>query len=268
MTVVGRRLGLVLGVLAVGALAGMVTLKYQAPAAAQEKASGRITAEDLKGIDPDVLGRFIRQYMLDNPEIIMQAAQRLQQDQRTRSQAAQKSALAENRDAVFKDPRAPSLGPEDAAITVVEFFDYECGYCRKSLPAVQALIAANPDIRFVFKEFPILADTSVEAAKAALAAHEQGAYQEYHAALMSHGGRKQDAVLVRLAKEVGLDVEAFNEARNSGRYDAYLESTRELAAELGIRGTPAFIVGDEILPGALGQAALQRAVDTAREDAS
>ncbi len=223
-----------------------------------------ILADRLGIEDSDALGEFVRIYLLANPEAIFEAAQRYETRQREAQQAAMEMAVRANLNAIIDDERAPAIGPDDAAVTIVEFFDYECSACHMANAVLQQVMAENPDIRYVFKEFPILSERSVEAARAALAAGEQGAYLAFHNRLMQHDGRIDDRVLVEAATALELDLAAFNEARRSGRYDAYLEDLRALARSLGIRGTPAFIIGDRVYPSALPKSVLDDAIAAAR----
>ncbi|MEN8742916.1 MAG: DsbA family protein, partial [Phaeobacter gallaeciensis] len=143
----------------------------------------------------------------ENPEIVMEAVALLEKQQADAQAETQAEVLRSQRDLIERDPNAPVLGNPEGDVTVVEFFDYNCPYCRRVKPEVRALIEEDPNIRLVYREWPILGDGSVFAAKAALAARAQGKYEEFHWAMMAIKGRAQEATVLRVAEEVGLDLE-------------------------------------------------------------
>ena len=207
--------------------------------------------------------KIIEHYLLENPKIVMDAAEayRVQQEQEQQQQA--QTAIEDNMD-VLTHSEAPSIGPADASVTVVEFFDYNCGYCKRALPDVQKAVEADKDVRFVFKEMPILGPTSQTAAEWALAAHKQGKYFEYHSALMEFRGPKEEAQLAKIATDLGLDVEKMKQDAKSDDIQKLLEEDINLAQKIGISGTPAFIINGELYGGYLGEDGLQAAIDKAR----
>jgi protein-disulfide isomerase len=175
-----------------------------------------------------------------------------------------RKALTDQRDALEKDPLAPVAGNPRGDVTVVEFFDYSCGYCKRVAPALEALKAADPNVRVVYKEFPILGPGSVFAARAALAAHRQGKYEPLHRALMQ-ADALDEAVVRRLAAEVGLDVARLEKDMEAPEVMQALQGNQQLAAALDIGGTPAFVIGERLVPGAVGAEALQALVNQERE---
>lgn len=166
--------------------------------------------------------------------------------------------------ALFEDPETPVLGNPDGDVTIVEFFDYRCPYCRRVAPAVAALLAEDPGIRLVLKEWPILGPKSVEAARAALAAHGQGHYAAVHEALMA-GTLDVDAqAIVAFAAERGADPEAMRLDMDSDRVTRLLVMNDRLAAALRFTGTPAFVIGEQTVPGAVPIEMLREMVAAAR----
>ncbi len=155
------------------------------------------------------------------------------------------------RDELLNDPASPVGGNPDGDVTLVEFFDYQCPYCKKVLPSIQALLAEDRNLRYVFKEFPILGKASVFAARAALAAHRQGKYLEFHMAVMPAKGKLTEARVMRLAKTAGLDTDRLRRDMADGTIDDSIRRNLELASALNVNGTPAFVIGDTVVPGAV-----------------
>ncbi|MEM7642652.1 MAG: DsbA family protein [Pseudomonadota bacterium] len=206
------------------------------------------------------------QAILENPEIVMEAVSILQAREAAEAEAAARATLSENRNLLEQDPNAPVFGNPNGDVTVVEFFDYNCPYCRRVGPEIDALIAADANVRVVYREFPILGDGSVFAARAALAAREQGLYPEMHEALMAARGRVDERAVMMVAAEVGLDVDQLRADMEAPEVQAHIETTMQLAQELGFNGTPAFVVGDALAPGLLTTDQLQEMVAAAREE--
>lgn len=206
----------------------------------------------------------IKEYLVSNPEVIFEAvdAHREKQEQEQRAQA--ENAIGDNIDALTSGD-APSIGPADADVTVVEFFDYNCGYCKRVVPDIQAAVKDDPKVRFVFKEMPILGPTSRTAAQWALAANKQGKYFEYHVALMEHRGPKEDEQLSKLAKDLGLNVDKMKVDAASDEVQAQIDADVALAKKIGINGTPAFIVGKTLFPGYIGKDGLVQSIADERK---
>jgi protein-disulfide isomerase len=158
------------------------------------------------GLSEDRVKELVLEAIRENPEIVLEAVQIIEQREQQRQAAAAATVLSENRDLLENDPNAPVLGNPEGDVTVVEFFDYNCPYCRRVKPHIEALLEADPHVRLVFREWPILGDGSVFAARAALAAREQGKYQEFHWALMGIAGRAEEVSVIQVAEQVGLDV--------------------------------------------------------------
>lgn len=174
--------------------------------------------------------------------------------------------IAAIRDAVFNDPEAPVMGNPTAKTVLVEFSDYNCGFCRKTMPEVTALLKSDRRLKLVVHEIPVFGEGSREAATAALAAREQGKYPEFHRALMSMKGKADKVSALRVAREIGLDVERLQRDMQSRRISAQIDRSLALADEIGLVGTPSFIAGDRAVFGYLNKADLTELVAEARAE--
>ena len=190
--------------------------------------------------------KIIKEHLIKNPEIIQEALQELERRYAEKEQQRQQQQLAENKDLLLNEKYSYHGGNKDGDITVVEFFDYNCGYCRIALKNVMKLLEEDKNVRLVLKEFPILSESSQQAALAALAARKQGKYLEFHQALLSAKGGINTQAIERIAKKVGLDVKQLKEDMTSDEIKQALAKNMEVAQKLGIRGTPTFIINDHI----------------------
>lgn len=201
-------------------------------------------------------GQRVRAYLLEHPEVLEEAIRKLDQNRAVQAAASQTRALAGARSALERDPRDFVLGDPAAPITVVEFFDYRCGYCKAIAPEVLDLVQGEGDVRLVFKEFPILPDAggggigvSERASRAAIAAKAKGAYLPVHRDLMAARGL-DDAAIARIAQRHGLDARSLAARGGADAVDRQLADTHQLAQTLGVAGTPTFVVGDVVVPSA------------------
>jgi protein-disulfide isomerase len=219
-----------------------------------------------KTAELDPFEQRVREYLLKNPEVIMEALQILQQRQRAAEAENFKRAIAERSDEILNDPAAPVGGNPAGDVTLVEFFDYNCPYCRRVAPTVTELEEADPDLRIVYKEYPILGPGSQFAARAALAARKQGKYIPFHNALMQATGQVTEATVMKVAREVGLDTGQLRADMQDSAIDEAIARNLQLADALGIDGTPSFVIGDRLVPGAVELSTLQRLVARARRN--
>ncbi len=222
-------------------LALAVTLGMTACAPAQEPAN-RAEIEQI-----------VRDYILQNPEIIEEALIELQRRARQREQDAMMGAVTSSEDQLFGDSRDPSVGAEAPVVTVVEFFDYRCPYCTVANEWIQETLEAHGDqVRFVFKEFPIRGEQSTNAARASLAVWRiaPDSYEAFHNAVMNASGPLPDDRIDAFAVTAGVDVAAMRAEMESEDITRQLAEVRQLAQSIGITGTPFFIVGDTVIPGA------------------
>ncbi len=214
-------------------------------------------------------GAAVREYLLENPEVILEAINVLEQQNAVAEAAADKDLVAANADALFDDGYSWVGGNPEGDITLVEFMDYRCGYCRRAIPEVEALLAEDGNIRFVVKEFPILGDASVLSARFAVATkHVAGddAYKQVHDALMEFSGDVTEVTLRRIADGLGLNSDAIVAAMDSEQVTDEIAKTRELAQRLKISGTPTFVLGTEMLRGYLKADQMQQIADGVRAE--
>ncbi|MBS0155392.1 MAG: DsbA family protein [Nitrospira sp.] len=211
-------------------------------------------AKDTNGVStppPDVADAAIERYIRAHPEVIEQSLQAMELKREAEQKERQKVALKTKQDELLHDPLSPVSGNPKGEITLVEFYDYRCGFCKRAAPAVTELQKVDPRVRVVYKDFPILGEPSEIAAKAALASYTQGKHQAFHEALLeSHADMTKESIL-KIAAKVGLDAKRLEADMANPKWQAAIQKNRALARELGISGTPGFIVGNELVPGAL-----------------
>ncbi len=224
-------------------------------------------AQAAEPLSRDDVETIIKQYLHEHPEVILESVDAYRQKQEKLS-AEESSKNIEKHLGYLTAPDAPGTGNPKGDVTVVEFFDYNCGYCKRALPDLQALLKTDKNLRLVLRDMPILSPTSVTASQWALAANKQGKYFEYHVALMNHNGPKDDSVLEKLAKDVGLNVEQLKKDAVSQDIAKTIQEDMTVAEDIGIHGTPAFIVNGQLYPGYLGPDGLKGAIDTARKNAA
>jgi protein-disulfide isomerase len=206
----------------------------------------------------------IRERLLENPEMIVEAMERLQERERAAEADELKAMVQEHADAIFTSPASPVLGNPEGDVTLVEFFDYNCPYCRQAAPMLTEATGADANLRLVFKEWPILGPGSDDAARVALAVARHGKYEAFHEALMAQSGRVDKDTALSVAQELGLDVDQLEQDMADPEIAAEIDRNLELANALRITGTPTFIVGDEIIRGLVDLESLQRSIDDAR----
>ena len=197
-------------------------------------------------------GARVRNYLLQNPEVIFEAAAIMEQRQQELQSANDGDLISANSDAIFDDGHSWVGGNPEGDVTIVEFMDYRCGYCRKAFPEVEELIASDGNIRVIIKEFPILGEESVVAARFAISAQQQlgaDAYKGLHDAMMSYKGDMSVSGLTRLAETLGLDAAKITAHMDSDEVSAVIAANRALGERLQIAGTPSFIMEDHILRG-------------------
>ena len=197
------------------------------------------------------LEKKVLEIIRNNPEIIMEAIKILQAREAQFKQEQVDQNIKTSKQWLKDDKNAPVLGNPNGEITIVEFFDYNCGYCRRAFKTIMSLIEDNNSIKVVMRELPILGDASVFTAKASLAAQNQKKYKEFHIALMDNRGRNTEKSVLKIAKQIGLNIDQLKLDMNSSFVLTHIEESKKLSQSLGINGTPAFVFGNEIVPGAL-----------------
>jgi len=202
------------------------------------------TSEPFDAAQKDAIRAIVKDYLLKEPEVLREAFTELNKRQEVAAEAERKKALAE----LYKEDTPYSTGK--GKITLVEFFDYNCGYCRHAFSNVLSFSKEEKDVRVVFVEFPILSEDSRIASEAAIAATRQGKYFAFHQALITYKGPITEEVVYKVAGEVGLDVEKLKADMKLPEVKAKIESNLQLGSAMGIQGTPAFFIGDQAIPGA------------------
>jgi protein-disulfide isomerase len=223
------------------------------------------TAQEFNERQREELGKIIREYLLDNPEVLREAIQVLERKQKEAEETAAKAAIVEQAKEIYRSEADLVAGNPNGGVTMAEFFDYNCGYCKRAMPDVLKLIEADKDLRVVLKEWPILGEGSVYAAKAALASRKQGKYWDFHLALMQERSVNEPKVL-EVAQRIGLDVAKLKADMQAPEVQEVIDRNMKLAEALGLRGTPAFLIGEQLLPGALPYRVLEQTIATVRKD--
>lgn len=228
--------------------AALILLISSLEIAAQKKPRPR--TRKFSALQKKEIDRYIREYLLKNPTILREANEALlrrEEQEKQRSAAKNVKLLGSE---IFEDPNTPVGGNPKGDVTVAVFFDYYCGYCKRNLPHLAALIEKDPNVRIVYKEFPILSPQSQTAARAALAASRQGKYDDFHKALVGSSEVNED-IIKTLAATNKIDYPQLQKDMSDPRIDAELVQTAAIATSLGIEGTPAYVIGNHIFPGAV-----------------
>lgn len=236
----------------------LAILSVAGTTSAQSVTSNELRRSEIEGV--------IRDYLLKNPEIIVEALQVLEERKSVSAQKRQDEVLANRADEIFFDPDSPVTGNVNGDVTLVEFFDYRCGYCKRVYPTVKKVLAGDAGVRLVFKEFPILGPDSVFASRAALASRWQGKYVEFHDALMKSRGQLTKRKVLAIASDVGLDAKALRRDMTSraSEIDQIIKRNLDLAKDLSITGTPGFVVEDAVIQGAIDFASFSKLVAAIR----
>lgn len=212
-----------------------------------------------------MLDEIIRDFILNNPEVIIESLTRYEAQQRQAEEEQKRQALVASLDALQNDPDSPVVGNPEGDVTIVEFFDYRCPYCKRVAPLLEEILAEDPNVRVVLKEWPILSEESRYAARAALAANMQGKYWGFHMALMTLQGQLDEASVLQAAERLGIDVERMKSDMESEQVEAELQQVYQLAQRIGATGTPAFVIGDQFYGGAIPITSMRQAIELARE---
>lgn len=228
---------------------------FALPAAAQD-AFTPAQRDALKAIIVDVLR--------SQPELVLEALQALEKRQETENQALARAALRDKRSEIFEDASNPVAGNPQGRTVLVEFFDYRCPYCKQMDAPMKALAAEDRDLRIVRKDLPVLGPASVVASRAALASRAQNKYPAFHDAMMGFRGQLDDAAIFRIARDAGLDVDRLRRDMDDPAIGAQLQRNAAVAQALQIGGTPAFVIGDTLVPGAVDIGTLRSLIAEAR----
>ncbi|ESW92876.1 MULTISPECIES: DsbA family protein [unclassified Mesorhizobium] len=249
-----------LAMLAFGFVAGNPqTAKAGTAQLAQTASSGtKLDRTEVEGI--------VRDYLLKNPEVLLEAQQALEAKQKEEQRVASLGVIKDAKDQIFNSSFDGVVGNPNGKVTIVEFYDYNCGYCKRAIDDMRALTKADPDLRFVLKEFPILGPDSQKASVVSMAFHlmKPEKYGEFHNALLGGQGRATEAAAIKVALSLGADEAALREKMKDPSITEAFSKTYDLATKLAITGTPSYVVGNEVVFGALGQEVLAEKIEAAK----
>lgn len=229
---------------------------------AQSKARSKLDSKP-NPVQKEDIEKIVREYLLENPAVIREALQVLQQREELQRSATAKANLRALKSEIYSDADSPVEGDAQADVTLVVFFDYFCGYCKRSMPGLQTLLESDKSVRVVYKELPILGPQSLVAARAALAAGRQGKFVEFHRAMIEAESASED-VIKATAERLGLDYAQLRKDMLDPQISAALDRNIRLAEALNVNGTPAYLVGDRIIPGAIDANSLARVIQGER----
>jgi len=247
-----KHLSILAGALLLGlASTGLPTNSAQAQTNAPDKAATK---------------QMVREVLRENPEILMEALDNLRKQMESGQASESRNTLSGLRKELERDPDTFVAGNPAGDVTIVEFFDYRCGYCKQAQPVIEQLVKQDGRIRLALKEFPILGPDSVVASRAAIAAMRQKKYAPFHDALMATQGALSEARLLRIASDAGLDAARLRSDMDDPKIEKIIGRKHEIAESLGISGTPSFIIGDTLVPGVAELDKLQRLVAAARRE--
>lgn len=226
-------------------------------------------AFSLSPADKKEVEQIVRDYLLKNPELLRDVMQELEKKMAVEENSRRESALKENAKLIYDSPRGVVVGNPKGDVTVVEFFDYNCGYCKRAMDDMMKLVSADPKLKFVLKEFPVLGQGSLDAAKVGIALHMQDKdgkkYLKFHQSLLSGRGQVDGEKAKAAAREAGADMAKLEADLRSPEVEASLQESGMLADALGISGTPSYVMPNEVVPGAVGVADLKKRVDAVRK---
>jgi len=226
------------------------------------------SAQSFSDIQRSDIESIVRNYLIAHPEVLEEAMAELTKRQTAAESAKQQASVAENANAIFNSPRGVTLGNRDGDVSFVEFFDYNCGYCKRAMSDMLDLMKADPKLKVVLKEFPVLGQGSVEAAQVAVAVRMQDPtgkkYLDFHQKLLGGRGTADKARAMAAAKEAGLDIARIEKDLANPEVKATIEENFKLAESMGMNGTPSYVIGKQIVIGAVGMDNLKEKIGVAR----
>jgi protein-disulfide isomerase len=246
---------------ALALVAAVLALSAASIVRAADPAPTSLTGEQQKAVEA-----LIRTYILENPEVLIDSLQAYQARQKEAAEKESAANIAAFRKQLENNPHAPLAGNPKGDVTVVEFFDYRCGYCKQVFPAIQELLKTDGGVRYVFKEYPVLGPDSVVASRAAMAVWKMNPsqYLPFHSALMSSRGQLSEARIFEIATGLGIDGTKLKAAMADPQVDEALKTNFELGQAIGVQGTPAFIIGGKLAPGAISLEQMRQMIKEAR----
>src|SRR3954462_1411853 len=226
------------------------------------------SAQSFSDIQRGDIETIVRNYLLAHPEVLEEAMAELTKRQSAAESEKQQASVAKNADAIFSSPRGVTIGNKDGDVTFVEFFDYNCGYCKRAMADMIEIMKGDSKLKVVLKEFPVLGPGSVEAAQVAVAVRMQDPsgkkYLDFHQKLLNGRGQADKARALAAAKEAGLDMAKLEKDLTSPEVRATLEEHFKLAEDMGMNGTPSYVIGKQVVVGAVGREALAEKIGIAR----
>src|SRR3984885_12992595 len=226
-------------------------------------------AQSFSADQREEIGHIVKDYLLAHPEVMQDVMAELGKRHQAAEAEKHRAAVAQNKATLFSSPHQVVLGNPQGNITMVEFFDYNCGYCKRALPDMLGLLKADANLKFVLKEFPVLGEGSIEAARVAVAARMQDStgkkYIEFHQKLLGSRGPADKARALAVAKDVGFDMARIEKDMGSDEVKKTIDESMKLAEALGVNGTPSYVVGDEVVVGAVGLDALKEKLAAERK---
>ena len=223
--------------------------------------AGRSVAADEPKLSQQEIEKIVREYLLREPEVLAEALRRLQERQSAAAALKAKQAIHDQQQALLSDQASPVEGNAQGKVTIVEFFDYRCVHCRRVASTIDQIMRSNASVRVVYKNFPVLGEPSVLAARAAVAAQQQGGWPKLHRAMLSFEGDFTTETILALGASVGLDSAKLKTDMMSPATNEALQANLTLAAALGVDVTPTFVIGERVIRGALSAEAFQALVD-------
>ena len=226
-------------------------------------------AQSFSADQREEIGKIIKDYLLTHPEVMQDVMAELEKRQQSADAEKHRAAVVENKATLFSSPHQVVLGNPQGNVTMVEFFDYNCGFCKRAMTDMLDLIKTDNNLKFVLKEFPVLGEGSVEAARVAVAARMQDAngkkYIEFHQKLLGSRGAADKMRALAVAKEVGFDMPRLERDMGSDEVKKTIEENMKLAEALGVNGTPSYVVGEEVVIGAVGLDTLREKISAVRK---
>ncbi|MFN0263330.1 DsbA family protein [Tepidamorphus sp. 3E244] len=214
----------------------------------------------------DEVRSLVRETLIDNPEILEEVSVALEQKRSEAENDRRKGMISERKDLIFSSAADHVAGNPEGDVTIVEFFDYNCPYCQRALGDIQELIESDPNVKVVFKEFPVLSEESYDAALVGIAMEKQNLYMPFHDKLLMHQGRANKATALQIAQDLGADMAKLEADMADPAAIETLRGTHSLADDLGINGTPAYVIGDEVLVGLAPLTELKKQIANVREN--
>jgi protein-disulfide isomerase len=226
-------------------------------------------AESFSADQREEIGKIVKDYLLTHPEVMQDVMAELEKRQQAAETEKHRGAIVENKATLFSSPHQVVLGNPQGSVTMVEFFDYNCGYCKRAMSDMLDLIKNDSNLKFVLKEFPVLGEGSVDAARVAVAARMQDSsgkkYIEFHQKLLGGRGGADKMRALAVAKEVGFDMPRLERDMGSDEVKKTIDENMKLAEALGVNGTPSYVVGQEVVVGAVGLDALREKISAERK---